>query len=676
MVDRRKPTSSSAASSSSKARGTYRTSSYPSRPSAKTSNNPHARANYAAPRGAHGRSSAVNVSHGKGRGNSYAAPLQGSNGKGGRSHALPLVLAVLAILVLIVVGLSIADVVTSSGKIHNGVTVSGIDVSGLTVDEATEKIDSSLSADLAAQTVTVYATETGYEAMLSSGSSSASSTASSSTSSGDDTSVDESASTDAQTYSSWKVSAADVGATLDADAAAAAAYAVGRDDNVVVAWVERVASWFTSYDISCAVDLDDSLYTQEYDKFNESLGTDMVDYNIDYQDGSFVVVDGSAGSRVDSSLLRLQLEEALASDGDHVVCSMSVIPIANERSTAEQLAATADAAIAESFTLSYDDQTWEVTSDTMGSWVDAKTTYDDQGVAGLALNVDQTTAISDVDSLLGSEVYGSAVDASITIVSNKVVITDGSDGEGPDVKTAVAEMATAICNDSTDRSLTLAETVSEPEVTAAEIETWGITECIGSYYLNYDHGTTGTDRCYNIERALATLNDSVIAPGEYWNWNEVVGECDYTTGYKAATVIENGVETSGAGGGICNVATGIFNAAYEACLPIISRSNHSYYLSDYPLARDAAVSWTSPTLIFQNDTDNYILIHATWDGSYMTITIWGTSMGRTCTSTTTDWTYNSDGSKSITNYRNVYDSSGSLLWTDTFYSHYLADPSS
>ncbi len=82
------------------------------------------------------------------------------------------------------------------------------------------------------------------------------------------------------------------------------------------------------------------------------------------------------------------------------------------------------------------------------------------------------------------------------------------------------------------------------------------------------------------------------------------------------------------------------------------------------------MSWEYPALIFNNDTDHYILVTVEYDGYDMVVSIWGTSPNRTVESETGDWVTTDSGGKSITNYRTVKDSSGNVLWKDTFYSYF------
>ena len=62
------------------------------------------------------------------------------------------------------------------------------------------------------------------------------------------------------------------------------------------------------------------------------------------------------------------------------------------------------------------------------------------------------------------------------------------------------------------------------------------------------------------------------------------------------------------GGGTSQVATTVFNAAWEAGLDITERNPHSLYISRYQLGRDATVYWPSLDLKFANDTESWVLV--------------------------------------------------------------------
>jgi len=150
------------------------------------------------------------------------------------------------------------------------------------------------------------------------------------------------------------------------------------------------------------------------------------------------------------------------------------------------------------------------------------------------------------------------------------------------------------------------------------------------------------------------------------------------------------------GGGVCQTATTLFNNAFELGLPIVERHNHSFYISHYPLGRDATVSWGGPDFVFRNDMKNGLLIKTSYTDSTLTFTFYGTSEGRRVVSRTgpeANWRspapsyaydpYAPEGSIrtvsgsnqpgfDVTVYRTVYDRNSKLLRKDAFPSRYVA----
>ncbi|MDR2587243.1 MAG: VanW family protein, partial [Coriobacteriales bacterium] len=131
----------------------------------------------------------------------------------------------------------------------------------------------------------------------------------------------------------------------------------------------------------------------------------------------------------------------------------------------------------------------------------------------------------------------------------------------------------------------------------------------------------------NIQLAADLINNSFVEPGGVWSFNDTTGECNAEKGFQQAKAIVEGEYVDEIGGGICQVATTIFNAVFDSGLPIAERVNHGFYLVAYPAGRDAAVSWRWPDLKFENDTGNWILITMSYTDSTVTCTLWGTNPG-------------------------------------------------
>src|SRR5207253_5511620 len=110
------------------------------------------------------------------------------------------------------------------------------------------------------------------------------------------------------------------------------------------------------------------------------------------------------------------------------------------------------------------------------------------------------------------------------------------------------------------------------------------------------------NRIHNVELVAHLVDDKLIAPDATFSFNKTTGERNAAKGFLVAPVIVNGELTTGLGGGVCQVSTTVFNAAFDAGLKITERTNHALYISHYPQGRDATVDYPSVDLKFVNDT--------------------------------------------------------------------------
>ena len=162
-------------------------------------------------------------------------------------------------------------------------------------------------------------------------------------------------------------------------------------------------------------------------------------------------------------------------------------------------------------------------------------------------------------------------------------------------------------------------------------------------------------------------------------------------------MIINGELQTGLGGGVCQVSTTVFNAAYEAGLPITARTNHALYISHYPLGRDATVNYPDTDLKFVNDTGHWLQVR-TFVGSYsLTVALYGAPQHRRVETTaaplrvlspppvektidatlkpgTTVVDESGVPAQATSVERKVYSPSGALLSDSTWYSSYRSEP--
>jgi vancomycin resistance protein YoaR len=168
-------------------------------------------------------------------------------------------------------------------------------------------------------------------------------------------------------------------------------------------------------------------------------------------------------------------------------------------------------------------------------------------------------------------------------------------------------------------------TTSQPDRTTLEARAMGIRGLVGSYETIYGGDA---NRVHNVQLVARLLDGTLIAPGQTFSFNRATGARTAEKGFREAPVIINGELQTGLGGGVCQVSTTVFNAAYEAGLKITDRTNHALYISHYPLGRDATVNYPDVDLRFVNDTPHWLLLR-TFVGSYsLTVGLYGTPQHR------------------------------------------------
>jgi len=176
------------------------------------------------------------------------------------------------------------------------------------------------------------------------------------------------------------------------------------------------------------------------------------------------------------------------------------------------------------------------------------------------------------------------------------------------------------------RVVVVALTALAADFSTKEAKALGIREQISTFTT--DMGESSANRIWNVHLIGDYMDGVIIRPGETFSYNERVGPRTAERGFREGQMIFGGVLIPSIGGGVCQTATTIFNAAFEAGLPIKTRYNHSFYISHYPVGRDATVSWGGPDLVFRNDLRSAILVETTYTDHTFTVSFYGTKQGR------------------------------------------------
>ena len=215
-------------------------------------------------------------------------------------------------------------------------------------------------------------------------------------------------------------------------------------------------------------------------------------------------------------------------------------------------------------------------------------------------------------------VFSEAQDATYTISNHRLMFTESHAG----VKLNEREVKRAIKEYENSKTLIIPAKITQPKVSTEELKNSIVGDELGTYTTDYS--SSSSDRAHNISLASGKINGYVLAPGEEFSYNDVVGPRTVERGFKMANVYVGNTVQPGIGGGICQVSSTLFNAVVFADLEITERRNHSLPVSYAPMGRDATVSYGAIDFKFKNNTSKPIEIRVTCENRKNTVSIYGT----------------------------------------------------
>ena len=211
------------------------------------------------------------------------------------------------------------------------------------------------------------------------------------------------------------------------------------------------------------------------------------------------------------------------------------------------------------------------------------------------------------------------VDATVRLVAGEPQVVPAVIGATLDPLTTPVAFLRELTSATRTTPITMYET--QPKVTTAMAQGWGIKEVISTYTTQFPFNPPRTN---NMRIAAAALDGTIVQPGAQFSLNAVLGERAPAKGYQQAPVIYAGRLEKAYGGGVSQISTTTFNAAFFSGVRIQQYTPHSFYISRYPEGREATVSWPDVDQKWTNDLGYGILISAHLSGNDVTVTLFGT----------------------------------------------------
>ncbi len=116
------------------------------------------------------------------------------------------------------------------------------------------------------------------------------------------------------------------------------------------------------------------------------------------------------------------------------------------------------------------------------------------------------------------------------------------------------------------------------------------------------------DEKENIRLASSMIFGTVLQPVEVFSQNETAGPYTEERGYLEGENYVGGEVVKDFGGGVCNVATTLYNTSIASDVEIVERHHHSMPVPYVPYGQDAAVAYGYKDFKFRNSTDHPLLI--------------------------------------------------------------------
>ncbi len=232
---------------------------------------------------------------------------------------------------------------------------------------------------------------------------------------------------------------------------------------------------------------------------------------------------------------------------------------------------------------------------------------DDDAPGGLRPEIDSEKLQALVESW-AEQVYRPPLNARFdfnTKTNTLIELAPSVEGRELDVDATVATIIDAVQNGLSEVALPIRQLA--PAVPSGNPEQLGIKELVAEGSTRFAGSREA--RVKNIEVAASKFVGVVIPPDGIFSFNEYVGDVTAANGFEDSLIIAGDRTAVGVGGGVCQVSTTVFRAAWFGGFPIVERWNHGYVVSWYgEPGLDATIYTPNVDFKFRNTSGHYLLI--------------------------------------------------------------------
>lgn len=511
---------------------------------------------------------------------------------------------------ILVIGWTLGYQLLYAGRIFPGVTVAGMDLSGLTPSDAAVKLSQTLAYPNSGKVLF----RDGEKA--------------------------------------WVATPAQLGMVFDPSASAMTAYRLGRSGGLFGALSDQVRARGGGVNVPPAIVFDQRVAFQYLSQIATQINQPLTEASLKLEGTNVVSQPGQVGRelKIDATLIYLGAQLQTFSDGEVPLVVQEVQPqvldISGQAEAARQI-------LSQPLTLVMpnaaegDPGPYIYNPEVVANLLTVQRVPNDGGQTGVQVILSPTGLR---DLLVPVKDHVDRLPSNAKFIFNdetrQLDLMEGStEGRELDVMASITAINEAIARG--EHTVALVVNEAQPEIAGtATAEELGIRELVSSQ-TTYFYGSS-PERIQNIQAASERYHGVLVAPGETFSMGQYLGDVSLENGFAEALIIYGGRTIKGVGGGVCQVSTTLFRAVFFGGYPIVERYSHAYRVSYYEMTAsggvdpsfagmDATVYFPLVDFKFTNDTPYWLLMETYVNVSARTLTwkFYSTSDGRSVTWETT-----------------------------------------
>lgn len=239
----------------------------------------------------------------------------------------------------------------------------------------------------------------------------------------------------------------------------------------------------------------------------------------------------------------------------------------------------------------------------------------------LSLALDEEALVERVRQDLGQLESGPR-DATVRLAGGEVEVVPSRVGHALRTEGLEGDVRQALLATGEGRTVEVEVADVEPEIPTAASEDWSFSP-MATFTSAFPTYPGNEARTANLHAGVQHVNGTVVMPGEQFSLAAALGDISAEGGYVEAPIIVDGRLVQGMGGGLSQISTVVFNTSWFSGVQLDAHTPHSFYIPRYPAGREATLAVPVLDNVWTNDTDTPVVVQSWIEGDTIHMTYLG-----------------------------------------------------